>query len=551
MKRVPWQFMILAFAVMNLPAQTALEFFTNQATSALQAQFGFGVTNIPVYCVTNPAIGYSSSVHYVLQVAADAYDATTPATNLPSVFRPQFAWQNDILYIIGYAQVTNNFFFQTSRGFKDLTDPSIMMDDNVWGIPWVVGAKGQIPAFNEYCYSSSVEVERLLFFTRRLSSPLVAITNEPPEYTNQFYIFSITNLFGAEAWNSYPQTFNRSVTLVLSNRISVTFTNGYNAATNLEFGAYTNAVFASWPGWQGFENNNSGFIVPLFTNVVSVSNMYWSETTRQFLPWPPNWAAVTFPWPPDFAQTGHPVHQWTLNITNNLMYALIDNATRQVLDFVNLGEFGSTVDIMSTLASTPGPQNMWNPYPANDTSTSPLSEGVLSQIREGIITEVLPPLFADSLIGASPCYPNDIEIFSCPYNPIAYLVQSCSWSAASPFVHYTVQDLVNPKGNQQVLQEVVPQNLATVISGGVCSLGKINSGYTDGAVNNFSYNLSNGLFQAGFVGTPNLPYAMWGSTNLIDWSQIGTVAQPSPGVFQFQDPSAGTYSNRFYQLRAP
>jgi hypothetical protein len=225
---------------MNLSAQTALEYFTNRATSALQAQFGFGVTNIPVYCVTNPAIGYSSSVHYVLQVAADAYDATTSATNLPSVFRPQFAWQNDILYIIGYAQVTNNFFFQTSRGFKHLTDPSIMLDDNVWGIPWVVGAKGQIPAFNKYSYTSEVAVSRELLFARHLISPLKAITNLPPQFTNQFYIFSISNLFGAEAWNFSPQAFNRNVTLVVSNYVTITLTNGYNGGTNFEFGAATN-----------------------------------------------------------------------------------------------------------------------------------------------------------------------------------------------------------------------------------------------------------------------------------------------------------------------
>ncbi|MGP8199014.1 MAG: hypothetical protein ACLQU4_05865 [Limisphaerales bacterium] len=51
-------------------------FFTNQANAQLQAEFGFGVTNIPVYSTTNPAIGYGASVHYVLQSAANNYDAT-------------------------------------------------------------------------------------------------------------------------------------------------------------------------------------------------------------------------------------------------------------------------------------------------------------------------------------------------------------------------------------------------------------------------------------------------------------------------------------------
>jgi hypothetical protein len=233
MKRIIWQFIIVVSVTLRVPAQTSLEFFSNQANVLLQAEFGFGVTNIPVYSATNPAISYSASIHYQLQSAANAYDATTPATNLPSVFRPLFSWQTNTLFIVGYSCVMTDFYAQIGRGFKNLSDPTICSNDNVWGIPWVVGAKGQIPAFNEYCYSSAVTFVRRLGFVRRMFPNGQYATNSPPQYTNQIYLMAISNIFGAEAWNFYPTTFTNSVTLVLSNQVSITITNNYNFGTNM------------------------------------------------------------------------------------------------------------------------------------------------------------------------------------------------------------------------------------------------------------------------------------------------------------------------------
>jgi hypothetical protein len=66
MKRILWRAMVMVFLTLRLSGQTSLEYFTNQANALLQPAFGFGVTNIPVYCTTNPAIAYSSGVHYLL-----------------------------------------------------------------------------------------------------------------------------------------------------------------------------------------------------------------------------------------------------------------------------------------------------------------------------------------------------------------------------------------------------------------------------------------------------------------------------------------------------
>ena len=249
----------MVLLAVRLPAQPSLEFFTNQANALLQPAFGFGVANIPVYSSTNPAAAYTASLHYLLQSAANAYDATTPATNPPSVFRPLFAWSGGTLFIVGYTNVTTDFYAQTGLGFKVPTDPTIGTNDNVWGIPWVVGMNNNPPAFNEYCYSTSVLVERKLLFVRAMvnGQPL---TNEPPAYTNQFLLMSVTNIFGVEAWNFSRSNFPDSVTIVASNQVSITITNNHNGGANYAFSASTNWVISSWPGWTGRASDPS-FIV--------------------------------------------------------------------------------------------------------------------------------------------------------------------------------------------------------------------------------------------------------------------------------------------------
>lgn len=543
--RCLWQFIVIALLAFQAAAQAPLQSFTNQANTLLQGEFGFGVTNIPVYCPTNPAIGYSASIHYLLQAAANAYDATTPATNLPSVFRPNFSWQDGNLFISGYSCVTTDFYPQTSRGFKSLTDPTISANDNVWGIPWVIGAKGRIPAFNEYCYSSAVTVIRQLQFLRFPSptAPSQYLTTRPPQYTNQFYFMSISNAFGAEAWNFYATTFTNSVTLVLTNQVSVAITNNYDYGTNIVTTTGTNWMIQSWPGY----GRSGGFMIPLFTNTVSLPYSYWSESTEQWIG--PQNGVIEF-LPSDANQTGWPVHNWTLSITNNLLYALIDNQTGRVLDFVNLGPFGSSLNVNQVLTNLTASPNMWVTAPAFDGPSSPLSSGALNQINEGFIQpEGLE--FYDSLNGRGG-YPGTIGVFEDPYVASANFVQNCSWHASDPLVHFTIDDLTDPEFNQDIiLESLIDTALPISLSNPVCSLGEVNPDYNSGAMENQSFDLSDGLFGIEFTGATDLPYMIWASEDLLNWSQIGTARQPAPGVFQFEDSAITNYPDRFYQVRLP
>ena len=191
----------------GFPTNGALGFFTNAAESLLRSQnfritnyfpngnvnltnpisyLHFGLTNIPIYNSTNPSIRYTEQIHRMLQLAANIYDATRTDTVVPpgalpypSVFRPLFAVSNynatnHALFIVGYANVTNDAYSRISsmtntNSLTVLKLPSatnIAYNDNVWGIPWVIGAVKGLPAFDRFVADTSWIVTRKLLFVR-------------------------------------------------------------------------------------------------------------------------------------------------------------------------------------------------------------------------------------------------------------------------------------------------------------------------------------------------------------------------------------------------
>jgi sugar lactone lactonase YvrE len=69
-------------------------------------------------------------------------------------------------------------------------------------------------------------------------------------------------------------------------------------------------------------------------------------------------------------------------------------------------------------------------------------------------------------------------------------------------------------------------------------------------LSNFGFASSN-TFQIQFTNTPGATFSLWASTNLCDWTQIGTATEDLPGVYEASDPSATNCGVRFYQLRWP
>src|SRR5436190_2165066 len=85
--------------------ESPIGFFTNVAERLLQSEANLSLHWFQLY----PTNQYSPSVHRLLQVAANLYDATTnrPITDfpyVPSVFRPIFTNDCGAIFISGYAE---------------------------------------------------------------------------------------------------------------------------------------------------------------------------------------------------------------------------------------------------------------------------------------------------------------------------------------------------------------------------------------------------------------------------------------------------------------
>lgn len=67
--------------------------------------------------------------------------------------------------------------------------------------------------------------------------------------------------------------------------------------------------------------------------------------------------------------------------------------------------------------------------------------------------------------------------------------------------------------------------------------------------------LGSGAFQFSFTNVTPSPFTVLAATNvtmpLNEWTVLGAATQIAPGIFQFSDPQATNFSQRFYQVRSP
>jgi hypothetical protein len=193
----------------------------------------FGVTGIPVW-VSNRFV-YTPAVQRVLQLAANIYDATT-GSHYPSVFRPLFtASTNGNVFITGYISVTNvsyNNDLQLAQPIDAATLSALSATTNlnnqavnVYGVPWIIGAKKGLPNFNEF------EMENIFQVTRKLSAHAPKHHGELREPIQNDYAVSqqltlaLTNMFGVECWNSYRADYVNPVVIRVTDANTITLTN--------------------------------------------------------------------------------------------------------------------------------------------------------------------------------------------------------------------------------------------------------------------------------------------------------------------------------------
>ncbi|HXA44495.1 MAG TPA: hypothetical protein VNZ25_03240 [Candidatus Angelobacter sp.] len=500
-----WAICLWLVTVAGAPARIVLDpndplgFFSTLADKMLRNTFSFGVTNIPVY--VNGQFVYTPAVNRVLQLAANIYDASN--TNFyPSVYRPLF--EHDGLgnvFVVGFTNLSNGINANAVTGLLDAQlsapfDPSSLVNYggfaqsiapmmingvgvNVYGVPWIIGAKKGFPAFNKFGMQTIVQATRKLQITRSSIPTDVPLTKFT---TNQLIAFNIQNLLNVDCWNSYTNAYTNEVVIQANDYLSMEISNSVAGAPPNYFNNFLTSSRTFINAWPGY--NPPNFTALSFTNLFSTSvplltndDFYFGLNlagARGFYPdsygygWESNNFNLTFP-------------EFTLFATNRLQLFMLDMSTPasgyHVIDYVQLGGPATAVDLTAAIETNNatavgyGP-NMWS----QATDTSGLFYGIKSQITvsESPITSyngngywlggaaslnnqanvegfsvfmgLTPGPYPGSASPNNPAYGAYLSyatnyVAQVPYTPTVTVSDYTAWQVNDPLVHYLASDL--------------------------------------------------------------------------------------------------------------
>jgi hypothetical protein len=480
-----------------------IDFFTNAANRLFaSAGLNFDATRIQIW----PTNYYTPSVHRLLQLAANIYDATSDRTNLsaypylPSVFKPLFFNTGTNVIISGYQEVGDAVQFlrnipqavwKDPTSTNDMQAGSFNANTMMYGIPLVIGAKKGFPNFNEFAMQTEVKVTRKLEFRRPLGE------NQPVNETNQMYTVAISNSFGLEAFNSYLTNFQRPVQIFASVDMSAILTNetSFILLTNqvsTNSGAPRTIAQNSWEGFGDPTHPHNSFITPFnpsTNHFLFLTNSTYSDSRRRF-------ETLTGAFEQHPGNPFLPIPHWWVRLRAKVRFYVVDTAANRLIDYVNLDSKEEPVDISGAMMSDAQCGSLQDPEPdgafwctnrfgnAAPNNDSIPSWGVMNQIRvcEGDAkalngwpvsvsdkagVDFFRAQFPDmSSIYNSPPF-SKTNIFYSPYNPTRTVYLTVSWQANDPLVHYVAGDLQSPRTN---LFELNPPKVLD-------NIGKLNTRY--------------------------------------------------------------------------
>jgi hypothetical protein len=464
--------------IVNVTARTAIDasdpvgFFTTVADKLLRNTFSFGVTNIPVE--TNGVFVYSPAVQRLLQLSANIYDATT--TNFyPTVFRPVFNRDNfGNVFITGYERVV---------GVAGLADPQlatpidisylptgISSNANVYGVPWIIGAKKYMPNFNEFYMFNTMQVTRELQVTRIKIEGYNSNTSSDFR-TNQMFVMSLTNHIGFSFWNSYATNYpGGSPTIFVSDMARMVLTNG-SIVLNFLFSTNFTTNLVTWLGsaWDTTQIPTArqaapdSFISGIFDFPFVPASALQIDQTANFTGFIPLTLNPTF----NPNVTSLPIFPQFGLITTNWFQAFILDGSN-VIDYVQFSGPTSSQNLSAEIqdANFTGviPLYMWS----TNLTTAGLNWGVQNQLTVSrtdqnvpvpdswIQPANMPPglphtiaaeasffagFFTPTFAYNGQVYVNTNLVILAPYTPTRTVVSPTIWVANDPLVHYVSSDL--------------------------------------------------------------------------------------------------------------
>jgi hypothetical protein len=355
---------------------------------------------------------------------------------------------------------------------------------NVYGVPWIVGAKKGFPNFNKFGMQTVIQASRRLQITRAATTGPGATTFTK---TNQLITFTINNTLNAECWNSYSNSYNdnNAVTIYALDTLSMAATNNVVGAITTSFNNFRLANSILVPRWPGYTNSTS---VMSFTNPLSATAILLTNSGFYFGTEPggvvgfesaglggveSNNFSLQFP-------------QIGLLVTNELQLYMLDSSSGSphVIDYVQFDgpqiETNLTQLIESNAPASFGyTNNMWS----QSLNNNGMPWGILNQIQAseqpittgnganywaggatGLASQAQIEGFAAFMglagsmgptggptggpyPGVYQSDPGDVELFTTnfvvqvPYTPTVTISEYTAWQANDPLVHYLTSDL--------------------------------------------------------------------------------------------------------------
>ncbi|HEV2455021.1 MAG TPA: hypothetical protein VGY98_12220, partial [Verrucomicrobiae bacterium] len=416
----------------------------------------------------------------------------------------------------------------------ELTDlPFGISVTNVWGIPWIVGAKKGLPNFNGFELDNTFFVERELQFNRNNNAPGTSGSTFPygrTYTTNQMYLIGVSNTFAMDDWNSYGNQYNNNINVYAQNFLSVALTNSANLTVQNLFATNVGFPFANWPGQL--------FVMPFGTNITVMQNLSLAPsppaTNGLYLyyasPNPVTFSGITFRGPcfipssldpSNYLDSGTPpLPQFGLMATNHLQAFLLDtdrNGNNHILDYVQLGSMNSALNVNAAIADPDSDiavngdnGGLWstNYYAGTATpygiieqylvsSGSPFPGGVdgdeaTASGQTGWATAPVPGLGNWNSVAAQQAY---FEAFftagniaydnadgkrvtnlslsvQAPFTPMRAIIQRYVYQANDPLVHYLSSDL-----NDIADDTSNKVNIATIQTNSITTIGILSDRY--------------------------------------------------------------------------
>ena len=475
----------------------------------------FGVTDIPVW-VSNRFV-YTPAVQRLLQLAANIYDASTNSY-YPSVFRPTFWVTNEFgftnIYINGYQQVVSvNPVPPSTSPLTDLQlgtpeDVSVLATNapgsygvNVYGVPWIIGAKKGFPNFNEFELENVFQLTRKLQLTRPNTS--VTYWQNPNAYVNsQQLTITMTNMIGVECWNSYLADYTHPVLIQVKDSNTLTLTNDEGFSSALPPFSFTNAAgISDWPGYGTiplYQPNPQSFVYgPLEQGEVVVPG--WIYTFNLNSPF--------IAQAPAFFVNNNLMPRWTLLVTNRLQVVMVES--NHIIDYVQLIGPEKSVDLTAAITNnydtyydqnnnyqttTPnGYNDLWDPI--TNRSAPFIPNGIANQIAVSaqVYPIILNPYWA-GWSGANGSGSNPVDVtnqtaafraflgfgatagaspgaiamgrtalsMQAPYTPTALIASITQWEVNDPLVHYLASDLAGSSQYSQPNLQALPLTLGSL-----------------------------------------------------------------------------------------